>query len=571
MASLSYLGVLYAFLRAATAARPRPWQALALLALGLGFATKEIVATAPLVVWLFDALFLSGGPLAALRRRPGFYAALALLALGLVSLLVAPILLRGTTTAGLRFEEFGPLEYARTEAGVVLHYLRLAFWPHPLRFDYGWPIAHAPGDWLPESAAIAALLAATVVLCLRRSWVGFALASFFLVLAPTSSFVPILDPAFEHRMYLPLAAVLVLAAAGAGRLLGSGAARRLRAPLACAVALALAARTIRRNQDYRSEVELWRLTVAHAPEHARAHANLGSALLDAGRTQEAIAELLAALSLDTRDGYASLAVSPVAYLKLGHAYTRLQQPERALPFYRRAAELAEWPDSLEALATALAGQGDDAGAAVQLGKLLALRPHDAGAHARLAETLVRLGRAEEARTHFELAARLAPEREEAHVGLASLLVAQGEPSEALEHARRALAIEPDTAGEHFALGQALGALGRSEEAMAAFREAMRLAPELPAPCAAFARSVCMRPDASPELREEALRLASRAIELSGSTHAGFLEVGAMTHAALGDFARAARLLEQALELPDGGGLAGRLRAQREDYLRRAGG
>ena len=35
--------------------------------------------------------------------------------------------------------------------------------------------------------------------------------SFFFILAPSSSIVPIADLAFEHRMYLPLAAVIVLA------------------------------------------------------------------------------------------------------------------------------------------------------------------------------------------------------------------------------------------------------------------------------------------------------------------------------------------------------------------------
>jgi hypothetical protein len=79
-------------------------------------------------------------------------------------------------------------------------------------------------------------------------------------------------------------------------------------------------------------------------------------------------------------------------------------------------------------------------------------------------------------------------------------------------------------------------------------------------------------DATPEERQEALRASAKAIELTNSAVAGFLEVGALAHAAVGDFAEAASLLETALALPESGAdaaLADRLRREREDYLRRA--
>src|SRR5688572_27509856 len=78
LGALFYLAVLYAFLRSASAARRRAWEALALLALALGLVTKEILVTAPVVLFLADAVLVSGGWRAALRARRGFHAAAAL-------------------------------------------------------------------------------------------------------------------------------------------------------------------------------------------------------------------------------------------------------------------------------------------------------------------------------------------------------------------------------------------------------------------------------------------------------------------------------------------------------------
>ena len=54
------------------------------------------------------------------------------------------------------------------------------------------------------------LLVATVVAISRWPRVGFVGAAFFLLLLPSSSFVPLADLAAEHRMDLPLASVLAL-------------------------------------------------------------------------------------------------------------------------------------------------------------------------------------------------------------------------------------------------------------------------------------------------------------------------------------------------------------------------
>ena len=117
---------------------------------------------------------------------------------------------------------------------------------------------------------------------------------------------------------------------------------------------------MRRNQDYRTEVGLWQVTVAQAPRHARARANLGAALLDAGRTEEGIRALFEALALDTQDGYVSLSVSPVAYLKLGNGAEAIAEYQKILDHRGEAPLSALYPLAHLGLARAAVLQGETA-------------------------------------------------------------------------------------------------------------------------------------------------------------------------------------------------------------------
>ena len=96
------------------------------------------------------------------------------------------------------------IEYARSQFGVILHYLRLIVLALPagagLRLAGG---SHGRRD-RAGAVVIGGLAAATGYALIRWPKWGFLGAWFFLILAPTSSVLPILDLAFEHRMYLPL-------------------------------------------------------------------------------------------------------------------------------------------------------------------------------------------------------------------------------------------------------------------------------------------------------------------------------------------------------------------------------
>src|SRR5262249_40726048 len=177
--------------------------------------------------------------------------------------------------------------------------------------DYGWPVAQGVWDILPYAVIVGTLAAATLFLFVRRSPIGFLGVWFFLILAPTSSIMPITDLANDHRLYLSLAALMALVVIGAyllaERLPGSGATRsdhgRSRSILVtgCLVVILFAwygSLTVRRNADYHNEIMMWRDVISKRPANARAHSNLGLYLAVHGDLDDAEAHLLEALRLN---------------------------------------------------------------------------------------------------------------------------------------------------------------------------------------------------------------------------------------------------------------------------------
>jgi tetratricopeptide (TPR) repeat protein len=353
-------------------------------------------------VWLHDRTFFSGSFRAALRRRPWLYGGLAA-TWGLLAWLLARLAAVPEPTAGFALRGVSPLAYALTQPGVILHYLRLAAWPAGLTLDYGWPLARTPREVLGPTLVVGALLMAAAWALRRRPALGFVGAWFFLTLAPSSSVIPVADAAFEHRMYLPLAAPIVLAVLGGRWVLRRGPPRqRLLGPaLVLAAAAALGAATIRRNEVYRSPVRLWSDVVAKRPQNSRGHTNLGYALAQAGRAAEAIAAYERALALDPSN--------PEAHNNLGEALGRLGRLDEAVAHLDEAVRLKPgYAEAYNNLGNAAAVAGDLDAALSHYRRALRLRPGYAQAHNNLAVALTRRGAWDEALRHFDEALRLDP-------------------------------------------------------------------------------------------------------------------------------------------------------------------
>lgn len=431
LAGLCYLLVLYAFVRAATSSAPRPWWIACWIAGLAGVLTKETVVTVPLLLLLYDRAFLAGSFAAAWRSRRGVY-----LALAATWLVAGGLVLAGAGrggTAGL-YSPAAPWEYALLQLPAIAHYLRLAFWPHPLVFDYGPFQSVSWREVLPGAAVTLPALAGALWLLVRRPAAGFAAAGFFLLLAPSSSLVPVASQVMaEHRLYLPLAAGLA----------GIAAWFYLRQPRVTLIALALlagaaAAATWQRNRLYQSPLALWQATAVAAPANPRALLNAGEQLARAGRPAEAADRFAAALKL--QPGYIT------ARFNLGLALLELHRPAEAAEHLATALRLS--PDHAGAaynLGRAHLQLGRPAEAAAAFARAVDLAPEQPQPHFQLAHTLVELGRLPEAITHFGTAARLAPAEADYRFNYATALLQAGRNAEAIAEYEAVLRLNPGDA------------------------------------------------------------------------------------------------------------------------------
>jgi len=436
---LFYLLTVYFFahgaVRAAepnSAAPPRStiWQTLAVLACALGMATKEVMVSAPLMVFLYDRTFVAGSFSAAWRQRRRFYLALASTWLLLGFLVLGAGNRGGTigTSAGVTW-----WQYALCQSRAVIHYLQLALWPDPLIFDYGADFVTF-GQIAPHAVVLVALLALTAFGLWRRPPLGFLGAWFFVILAPTSSVVGgTRQMLAEHRMYLSLSAVIVLVLLGAYAWLGRRAGW-------CFVALAvtLGATTIRRNHDYRTELALYEDTAAKRPGNAYAHYNLGKALAEAGRLDEAIAHDQSAIRL--RPDLAA------AHFNLANALTAAGRLPEAAASYEEALRLQPgYASAHYNFGNLLLGRGEKAGALEHFQAAVVLDPHYIEARTNLGGVALELGRLEEAQIQLEHVAQALPDSVEAHFGLGNVFLLRERWTDAAREFETVLRLRPDLA------------------------------------------------------------------------------------------------------------------------------
>ncbi len=400
------------------------WLAVSAVACLAGMASKEVMVTAPLVVLLFDRTFVAGSFAAAWRRRRGYYLGLAATWVLLAGLVFSAGSARGDA-AGLG-QGVSAWHYLLTQAGALLHYLRLSLWPYPLVLDYGTAVTRNLADAIVAASAVLLGLAGTVWALVRRPVAGFLAASFFVLLAPSSSFIPLVTQTVaEHRMYLPLALLVVSATWATSRVRGGFGALGI-------LGVALGAATLARNADYRDPIRLWQENAVHAPRVPRVFNNLAIALQRAGRSDEAARAYARAVELD---------------------------PTYVSAYYSWGLTLLE--------------RGDPAGAIERLSRAVALSPNHIDARFSLATALVRAGRGAEAVPHFEALRQRQPSAD-VHHNLALALAADGRVEEATREFEAAIELDPAQLASRLELARLLQGAGRAAAARAVLEDLLKV-------------------------------------------------------------------------------------------------
>ena len=184
----------------------------------LGMGTKQIVATLPLMLLIYDFFFLSNGDFKALKQR-------CLSHIAMFSTIAITIYLSASGlqkfvsfdyAKGVQMPYSEPvtsIQYFMTQLHVIPYYIKLLFIPTNLNLDYDWPITRSID--LPTVLffiLLAAIVAFAVWAYRRARLLSFGIIWFFVTLSVTSSFVVIYDVIFEHRLYLPSIGFAIFAA-----------------------------------------------------------------------------------------------------------------------------------------------------------------------------------------------------------------------------------------------------------------------------------------------------------------------------------------------------------------------
>jgi protein O-mannosyl-transferase len=338
--------------------------ALAVLALfGAALLAKEHTIVLPALLLLTDYWWNPGFSFQGIRRNWRIYAPMALAAAAAFALFWDLITRAGS--AGFALKDFTWYQYFFTQWRALFVYIGQFLLPVRLTADWDFPISRTVFDHGAIAGLIALVALAAAAWHYRRRFplASFGFFTYLVLMAPTSSILPIQDPVAERRLYFSMLGLLLIVVDVLSRVRVNP--KALAAGCA-AVVLAAAGATYARAQVWSDPILLWQDNVVKSPNKARDRHNLAFAYYAQGRADLALPEFERAAQLQPP--------THELLLNWGLAYNSVNQPDRALAKLREAAALppptnispaqvytqialvyanrAQWAEALDALETA---------------------------------------------------------------------------------------------------------------------------------------------------------------------------------------------------------------------------
>jgi tetratricopeptide (TPR) repeat protein len=332
-----------------------------------------------------------------------------------------------------------------------------------------------------------------------------------------------------------------------------------------------------RNQAayWKNSETLWTHTIACTTSNAIAHNNLGNALLQKGRVDEAITHFQEVLRIKPDDAKAdfnlgnallqkgnvdeaitryqtALRIEPDfagAHCSLGNAFRQQGKIDQSITQYREALRInPEYAQGHLGLGLALEQEGRFDAAAVHFQKTLQFDPANEDACVDLGDIFLQEGKVDAAISHYKSALQIKPDYALAHNNVANALLQKGNIDEAISYFQKALNIEPANARIHSNLGNAFLQKGNAANAIGQFRQALQLEPDNVAAQNNLAWLLATCPEAPLRNGNQAVELASRANQLAGGANAVILRTLAASYADAGRFSDAVETAQRALRL-----------------------
>ncbi len=477
LASLFYLLSLMAFLKyGESEGKTRAvWWLAGMVGFGLGWGSKQIVVTMPLMYLLYVRAFRDRREL-----KRAFFGMMPVLIAGVVAGVKLVMSFSGSSHVGFDIKGISAMDYFYTQMRVILTYLRLIFLPLGQNLDYDYPIYRS----LTDLPVLLSLLLNLVMVCVgiylicRRGeerLAGYGIIWFYVLLAPTSTVVPLRDVIMEHRVYLAILGIIIVVITG----VMSGVRRgwingRVAVIAGVLVLVVFAYLTHERNRVWQSRLALWQDVVKKSPNKARPHNNLGKILLDRGQVMEAISEFQKAIELDPEH--------KSAYNNLGLALMRIGAPGRAEYYFGKALKLDfNYPDPHINLGTIYLMRKEYDGALAEFRIAAELNPGNPGVLNNLGITHAERGEFNLAVSFLKEAIKLNPSYFDAWNNLGKVYLNAGQPSEAVRAFTMALRIRPDLPDTIYNLGRAYVNLGDRAGALQCYQSLLMMRSPLAEP------------------------------------------------------------------------------------------
>jgi tetratricopeptide (TPR) repeat protein len=343
-------------------------------------ASKEHTAVLPILFLLTEFFWFAAQPLQCLRRHWRLY--LPVLTGALIAVRFIWIEIKQSSTAGFDRSGVSWTAYALTECRVFFSYLRLLLFPVGQNFDYDLAWSRDLSDFKTLAAVLGVLFMGVIVWHYRKCFsVGtYGLIVFMILLAPTSSFIPIKDAMVEHRLYLPMLGFVLMACELIMHLTLEKPATIV---LTSTVVIIASLATYQRTRVWASEAALWEDTAAKSPNKLRVYDHLVHGLLQERRCREAL-DRLSNLSQRLQPDAALL-------VHWSFAYECVNEPQHALEKLEQSVAKFPWPSSYVNMAREQIKLNRIQDAVQSLTRALELDPALESAYIMRAELLQRQG------------------------------------------------------------------------------------------------------------------------------------------------------------------------------------
>ena len=347
--------------------------AIVVILLAVGVGTKENAVSLAGLILLTDVFWPKPFATEGLRRSRRLYMLLAPMALALV---VAVLRMLATApTAGFSAATSRWYQYAFTQMRVIPTYVRLALLPVGQSLDHDFPFSRTAVEYGALFYGLLGLAVVAVLIRQRRQFpvACFGVLMFLVLLAPTSSIIPIDDPLVERRMYLPLVGLILVACDLASRISWP---RAQWGYVLAGLALFFGGLSFARNQLWGQPDKLLMQAAQEASTNPRPLLNLTEVLIKNDRCDLAIPYLQRATRILGENYYVEVG--------WGRTLACLNHDSEALERLTLAARLQPTASVFEWLGLLYAKMGRSGEAGTSLQKAVALDPYRESAHGSLA-------------------------------------------------------------------------------------------------------------------------------------------------------------------------------------------